>query len=148
MAAQQRVAHVDSFLIGQRYLLALEQGGQPFDEPVGQSERTAIVFLDLPAVAILPRQEGNSRQTQSFHIKRAVDGSLAPPRRRRFAGRATKFPREMALVGEAAGNGNFGQRHFRIEEQVLGLLDSRFDQPAVRRHARTVLEATRKIADG
>ena len=63
-----------------------------------------------------------------FHIgKRAADGSLAPPLPRSVAGRATKCLREMALVGEAAGSGNFGQRRFPIEEEVLGLLEAHFD---------------------
>jgi hypothetical protein len=31
------------------------------------------------------------------------------------------------LVGEAAGSGNFGQRRFPIEEEVLGLLEAHFD---------------------
>src|ERR1700730_8714489 len=121
----------------------------PSTSSVGQSNRLTMErFLILPAVAIgLPQQSRNSRSIRSFHIVQAIDGSLAPPRPRRVAGRATKCPRQMALVGEAAGNGNFDQWHFRIEEEVLGLLEAHFEQPTIWWHACIVLEAARKIAD-
>ena len=98
-----------------------------FGRPIGQVGDGAL--LELPAVSIaLPLPSRNSHWIRSFHLgQRAVDGSLAPPGCRRVGRRATKFPGEMALVGEAAGNGNFGQRHFRIEEEVLGLLEAHFN---------------------
>src|SRR5260370_38895358 len=54
--------------------------------------------------------------------------------------------RQMALICEARGERDVGNRRFGIEEQVLGLLDESLQEPDVRRLSGRLLEGAREMA--
>ena len=56
------------------------------------------------------------------------------------AGEAAEVAVEVALVGEADGQGNVGQRELRVAEHLLDVLEAATEEIPVRRHAERLLE--------
>src|SRR5690349_14022172 len=71
----------------------------------------------------------------------------APPGTGARSDRAGKDAREVALVGKAAVQRHLGKGDGVIEQQLLGPLNPVFQQPAVRRLARALLEGAREMTD-
>jgi hypothetical protein len=79
--------------------------------------------------------------------KGASSGSgVTPPIARRGADYTCKDAREMALVREAAGDGNFGERSIRAPQEVAGAVYSLTKDPLIGRHASRLPKGANEIS--
>src|ERR1043166_74540 len=93
-----------------------------------------------------PRPRINSGSTPiepTEDVRSGASGAL--PCAGTFAGFWTKGGGEVGLVGEADVDGDLGERTVSLQEQLLGLGDSRLQQPLVRREPGRDLESPAEV---
>src|SRR5262245_24801857 len=95
----------------------------------------------------------NRRRSRIYRFERVACCAFsglphAPPRPGTHPDARHEHPGEMALIREATGERDVGDRTFGFEQELRGLGDSLCEQPAVRRRASGPLEASSEVTAG
>src|SRR5215470_1280662 len=89
--------------------------------------------------------EGSSRASWPAAVSRLLH---APPNPGTHSDGGHEYPGEMALIREATGKRDVGDRTFGFEQELRGLVDSLCEQPTMRRRACSPLETSCEVTAG